>query len=206
MRERLLREEGFTLPEMMVTIVVMLIAFFALYSIFDMSIRVFSFGNDKVEATENARLGLEKMEREIRAAYPYNKPAGTSGDYRFWNPSIPSTPVVPAPNSQEITFGNDLNGDRIIEPATEQITYRLSTTGPPYTLQRINNGTTGPLVENVGTFGDGTPGLKFTPLTSSDGTPASNSQIAKLRIELLVNENGRTQTLTTEVALRNPGG
>ena len=52
-RERLVREEGgFTLTEMMVTIVIMIVVLFALYSIFDMSIRVFSFGNDKIEAME----------------------------------------------------------------------------------------------------------------------------------------------------------
>lgn len=207
-------ERGFTLVEMLVTIMIMLVVMFALYNIFDMSVRVFSFGNDKVEATENARIGMEKMERELRAAYPYNKPAGTSSDYRFWDPTIPSNPVVPPANSQQITFGNDLNGDRVIEPATEQITYRLSATGPPYTLQRINNGTTSPLIENVGKFDNGTPGdpsddipgLRFTPLTSSGGTPTTNSQIARVKIELLTNKNGRTQTLTTEVALRNPGG
>jgi prepilin-type N-terminal cleavage/methylation domain-containing protein len=46
---RLLREEGgFTLSEMMVVTMMLTIVLFALYGIFDMSIRVFSFGNDKV--------------------------------------------------------------------------------------------------------------------------------------------------------------
>jgi len=52
---------------------IMIVVLFALYSIFDMGIRVFSFGNDKIEATEQARLGMEKMTREIRAAYPVDK-------------------------------------------------------------------------------------------------------------------------------------
>ena len=56
--------------------VMMLTVLFALYSIFDMSLRVFGFGSDKVEAVENARLGLEKMERELRGAYPYDKAGG----------------------------------------------------------------------------------------------------------------------------------
>ena len=51
---------------MMVTVLVMIVVMFALYSIFDMGLRVFSFGNNNVEATESARLGLEKMEREIK--------------------------------------------------------------------------------------------------------------------------------------------
>ena len=51
---------------------IMIIVFFALFSIFDMSLRVFSFGNNKVEAVESARVGMEKMEREIRQAYKFN--------------------------------------------------------------------------------------------------------------------------------------
>ena len=46
-RKRVVGEEaGFTLTEVLVTMMIMLIVLFALYSIFDMSIRVFSFGND----------------------------------------------------------------------------------------------------------------------------------------------------------------
>jgi type II secretory pathway component PulJ len=70
-------EDEFTLSEVLVAMTMMIImVLFALYSILDMSVRVFSFGNDKVEATANARLGLEKMAREIRSAYPYDKLSG----------------------------------------------------------------------------------------------------------------------------------
>ena len=86
-KERFLKEErGFTLTEMMVTIMIMIVVFFALYSIFDMSLRVFSFGNNKVEAVENARLGLEKMEREIRAAIQ------STADASILRPTVRSTP------------------------------------------------------------------------------------------------------------------
>ena len=73
-RKRVVCEEaGFTLTEVLVTTMIMLIVLFALYSMFDMGLRVYTFGNDKVEATEQARLGMEKMEREIRAAYPVDR-------------------------------------------------------------------------------------------------------------------------------------
>jgi type II secretory pathway pseudopilin PulG len=215
--ERLVRkEDGFTLPEVLVTMTMMIVVLFALYSIFDMSIKVFSFGNDKVEAVENARLGMQKMERELRAAYPYNKPAGVSGNYRFWDPSNPTTSISPAKCGQQITFGNDLNGNNVIDPATEQITYQLSSTGPPYRLQRIvGTGAPQALVELVGEFPtvpsgcSNTRGLRFTPLTSSGGDPTTPADIARIRIELLINKKSgnddRIQTLTTDVALRNPG-
>jgi hypothetical protein len=170
---------------------------FALYSIFDMSIRVFSFGNDKAEAAENARLGLEKMEREIRAAYPYDKAAATPDEHLFDS----RTPTV-------ITFGNDLDGNRKIEcPTTtgacEKITYQLNGS----TLQRVKSltGIPQPVVEFVRS-----DGLKFTYLQSDGVTPAtSERQIAIVRVELTVEvdrgiqADAVTQTLATDVALRN---
>src|SRR3712207_3600019 len=124
---------------MMVTMVIMIAVLFALYSIFDMSIRVFSFGNDKVEAIENARLGLQKMEREIRAAYPVNGPTSTGTNrYRFFNANGTNPPSGAAwPTATQITFGNELGspGDRLIRcpsaTSCEYITYKLTSTADP---------------------------------------------------------------------------
>ncbi len=186
--KRLLREEsGFTLPEMLVTMVIMLTVLFALYNIFDMGIRVFRSGSDKVEAVENARLGLEKMEREIRAAYPYNKAGG-------------NTTLLPGFSSSSITFGNDLNGNRIIDTTNEQITYSLSGGSPPALLR--NGQSTSEFVK--------ANGLTFQYLDKNNNTTNTESNITRVRISLDVEvDRGsfgkRTQTLTTDVALRNRG-
>lgn len=186
-------ESGFTLPEMLVAIMIMIVVLFALYNIFDMSIRVFGFGNDKVEAVENARLGLERMERELRAAYPYDKRNGNNA-------------LLTTRTSNSVAFGNDLNGDRKID-ASEQIAYSLSS-GSPATLQR--NGQ--PVVEFVQDVdGDG-KALAFEYMTAN-GTPATNeADISMVRIKLEVavdrgmHERPVTQILQTDVALRNRGG
>jgi prepilin-type N-terminal cleavage/methylation domain-containing protein len=191
---RFLKEEkGFTLPEMMVTVMIMIVVFLALYSIFDTSVRIFSFSNDKVEAVENARLGLEKMEREIRQAYPYDP----STDYLF--PAGGFT-------SNSITFGNDLNGDNTVDSATEEITYSLSA-GSPATLLR--NGE--PMVEYVQDVDDPPDGqaLTFEYLDGAGDPTADEAQIQMVRIRLEVavdrgiQEAPATQILTTNVALRN---
>jgi prepilin-type N-terminal cleavage/methylation domain-containing protein len=216
---RLAREEsGFTLPEMMVTMVIMIVVLFALYSIFDMSIRVFSFGNDKVDAVENARLGLEKMEREIRAAFPRDKANGQNHLFWVYNNSSTSQlpqnpPTAPGTSPGPITFGNDLNGnDKIAgDEATESISYYLENG----VLKRSINGGVGQAVaESVEA-----EGFKLHRYNSIMGTGcpkrnASGELVAEATVEadirvvcvsLTVNVNGRSQTLVTDVALRNRG-
>lgn len=200
---RFLREDGgFTLAELMVTMMLMLTVMFALYSIFDMSLRVFSFGNDKTEAVENARLGLEKMERELRAAYPYNKlDSDTANDNVIYG-YTPSSAITPNP-SGSVTFFNDLDAD-YMEDASERITYSLSGGSPPALLR---NGQ--PVAEFVETGG-----LSFTycetPSSCDPASPPSitEGQVRLVRIELRVMvdrgiADAATQTLTTDVALRN---
>ena len=92
-------QDGFALPEMMVTILVMVVVLFALYSIFDASIKVFSFGNDKVESVESVRVAMERMEREIRSAYPQNGAAGERTVIYGFASGLQGS----------ITFGNDSN-------------------------------------------------------------------------------------------------
>jgi prepilin-type N-terminal cleavage/methylation domain-containing protein len=217
LKARLLREEsGFTLVEMMVTMMIMIIVLFALYGIFDMSLRVFSFSNNKVEAVEQARVGLERMEREIRAAYPYNKPADTR--------------VLTTMARNEIAFGNDLDGDYAVETG-EVIRYRLLKESFPVDpcdpgdsdckVYRSKGSSFSRLVEFVRaptTSPAYEGGLRFTylkadgPDAGTDLDPTTNTAdepyIKAVRIELdvSVDEGSRdeaTQTLVTEVSLRN---
>jgi prepilin-type N-terminal cleavage/methylation domain-containing protein len=209
---RVLREEvGFTLPEVLVATTLMVVVLFALYSIFDMSMRVFSFGNDKVEAVENARLGLERMGREIRAAYPYNKPAGQ--DHLLWSPGYPATGEIPP--SGRISFGNDLNGNRKIEcppppapsSACETITYDVYRPSGSATdalgRAKSSGGVRQPVagyIEDVD--GDG-KALTFGYLDRFGDPATSEAEVALVRIKLETRVNGRAQTLATLVALRN---
>jgi hypothetical protein len=192
-RTRFFKEEGgFTLSEMMITITIMMIVFFALYSVFDASVRIFRYGSNKVEAVESARLGLERMEREIRAAYP----VGTDGHLFFSTNSIlpTSNPPKAMPTVDRITFGNELgaegDGDGIIDCPPppdplppdyncEYITYKLTDDAngssaqcleSPCDLRRVNTANPAapgaPVVDNAVFPG----GLEFAYL-KSNGTP-----------------------------------
>jgi type II secretory pathway component PulJ len=185
-RGRFLREvRGFTLTEMMVTIVIWIVVLFALYSIFDMSIKVFMVGNNKAEAMENARLGIEKMEREIRQAALY-----------------PDGHLFDTMDEDQISFANDLDGDEDIECPNENdcelITYSL--VGD--TLMRTSGGAPQPAVEYVDY-------LEFAYL-EADGVTETTSEpdVALVRIKVGIavdpgTDNEGTQKLATEVDLRN---
>jgi len=213
-RKRIVREEaGFTLTEMLVTTLIMIVVLMALYSIFDMSVGVFSFGNAQVEADANARLGMEKMEREIRAAYPVDKMNGQAHVFFPSGSPDPANSVPTLPGGQSITFGNDLPSsagappNRMIEPE-EAITYELrNDCGDPgewaVCRREGSGGTFEPLVESVVPNGLTFEYLRsnLAPTTLGDGT-----DIGVVRITLEVNVDGVEQTLTTDVDLRNRGG
>jgi len=223
-RERFLKDErGFSLTEMLVTIIIMTVVLMALSSIFDMSIKVFSFGNNKVEATESARVGMEKMEREIRAAYPVDVKNGKA--YLFFNAAGSTVnPPQAMPTANQITFGNERgaegagNGkiDCLSVANCEYITYKLSapsnaapcTLSPCSTLLRVkaadSTGAGDPVVENV------VPGgLTFTYLKSDGATLAtSESDVGVVLVSLDIavhpgTNNEGTQELTTAIGLRN---
>lgn len=211
-------QSGFTLPEMMVTIMIMLTVFFALHSIFDMSIRVFGFGNDKVEAVENARIGMERMEREVRTAYPVDRIGGYN--HVFFDPGFPLTPVFPA--ERRITFGNELAAggppNRMVD-SSEVVTYELrssanlsntcpnSGTAGICTLVRIQNGTVQPVVEYI--VPNGLTFQYFRGNLSAADPSGDGTDIGVVRVTLEVNVNqggeNREQKLTTDVDLRNRG-
>jgi prepilin-type N-terminal cleavage/methylation domain-containing protein len=210
-------ERGFTLSEILVTMMVMLVVLFALYGIFDMSLRVFAFGNDKVEATENARLGLERMEREIRAAYPVDRI--TDKKHVFFAAGASGTPARPGSNS--ITFGNDLPSgatppNRMVD-AGEEITYELRSTSnldaacPTSGTQGVcslarRQGSTGafePVVQNV--MPNGVTFEYFTGSMGPTNTVGNGTDIGVIRITIRIDVNGRGQALTTDVDLRNRG-
>ncbi len=196
MRRRLAGEDGFTLPEALVALVITAAVLFALYAVFDAGVRVFGAGRDRAEAVQAARLGLARMEREIRAAYPR---ARADGD----------TTLLADFGEDRLAFGNDLNGNRrTVDPATglaeagEGISYTLDPSGAPLRNGRL-------LVESAGDVdGDGRA-LTFEYLDANGDQVGDEESVSLVRVVLEVsvdNESGREpveRVLRTVVALRN---
>lgn len=192
---KVFREEGgFTLVEALVAMLVMVSVMFALYAIFDAGVRVFRFGNDKTEAVESARVGMERMEREIRAAYPFSR-TGDGGEVLF--PDFGPNP------SESISFGNDENGSGVIAGSSETVRYRLDydDDGTLSVFRATGIGRGVSLARPAAS-----DGLSFMYL-DENGNPANEeAKVKTVRVELTTAVDGRTQTLSTDVALRNRGG
>jgi type II secretory pathway component PulJ len=196
-------EKGFTLVEVLVASTMMFAVLFALYAVFDVSVRAFGYGGDRLEAVENARLAMGGMEREIRAAHPYDLTSNPPKRYLFLNPNDTTQPAVPT--ATRIVFGNETGGDRRIV-ASEVIGYYLS----GHELKRSKGGGVQTLVDSVPT-----DGLRFTYCRSADECPPTlaitdEAEIRIVRIALAVEverrgEDPTRQTLTTDVYLRNRG-
>jgi type II secretory pathway component PulJ len=197
-------EAGFTLVEVLVAATMMFAVLFALYAVFDVSVRAFGYGGDKMDAVGNARLALDRMEREIRAAYPYDPTTDPPRRYLFLDPLDPTMPAVPT--ATRIAFGNETGGDRKIS-ASEVVGYYLS----GHDLRRSKGGSVQTLVDSVAT-----DGLRFTPCRSAADCPPAvavtdEAEVRLVRIELAVEverrgEGPARQRLATDVYLRNRGG
>ena len=191
-------EAGYTLPEALVAMVLTAAVLLALYAIFDAGVRVFGAGRDRTEAVQAARLGLTRIEREIRAAYPRDKAAGDET-------------LLAGYGEERLLFYNDLNGHRrtvdratgLAEPG-EGISYTLGAAGAPLRNGRL-------LIDTAADVdGDGRA-LTFAYL-DANGNPVvtgDESDVALVRVELEVSagagaaEEPVQHVLRTTVALRN---
>ncbi len=184
----------------------MLVVFFALHTVFEAGVRAVAVGEEEVRATEQARLGLERMEREIRAAAPYFPP-DKDKRHLFFRYEDPGTPTAPR-GAGPLAFGNDLDGRCGLRKtlsggrcgsgveSRELVSYYVN--GGGVLIRRSNNLRT-PLAGEV-------EGLDLRYL-DPQGNPASlEGEIGLVEITLTVKTGRAEQRLRSNVALRSRAG
>lgn len=193
-------EDGFTLIEALISMLLLVGVMFALYAVFDAGVRVMSAGTDETEAAERARLGLERMEREIRAAHPLDPASGKS---QLFFDRTDLSPTVPP--SSAVTFGNDLNGDGKVEcpppPAPAGLCEYIT-----YDLYRPGGDDSDALGKSRRSYRQAVVGdvraLDFEYLQDDLAPATDEAEISVVRISLEVSVEDKTRRLTTSVALR----
>ncbi|AHY47279.1 Hypothetical Protein RradSPS_1996 [Rubrobacter radiotolerans] len=197
-------EAGFTLIEALVSTVVMLAVLFALYAFFDAGVRLVGTGEDRTEASAASRLALQRIERELKAASPYD-PSDAGRDHLFFRYESPETPTLPGERS--IAFGNDLDGrcglrevsgGGCSEKANAKELVAFYVNGSGTLVRRANNGRV-PLA-------DGVKSLRFVPL-DREGNPATEeAEVRRVEVAVTVGAGEAERTLTTSVAPRSRAG
>ncbi|OPY11069.1 MAG: hypothetical protein A4E66_01437 [Syntrophus sp. PtaB.Bin001] len=194
---------GFTLVELMISMLVGLIVLYASYDLFIMQNRTLSNQDQIVEMQQNARAAIDMLTREIRMA-GYNPAAMTD---------TATKPQIKTATANSISFIADLNGDGTTTagPANpnENIGYDVYNSSGISCLGRTSNNVKQPTVDHITSLNftyvldDGT--ITATP------TAAQRATIAKINVSVTAQSAGVnpatgtnwTYTLTSEIVPRN---
>lgn len=130
------KETGFTLIELMISLVIFSIVMAAAYGVYISSTRTANIQNASAGAQQNVRVGIELMTQDIRMAG--FDPLGTAG----------SSIEMATPTKIRITSDRNQNG-AINESDFERVSYELSGTNLRRILYEGANQNVQPLLENV---------------------------------------------------------
>ncbi len=188
---------GFTLVELMLTVIISTFIIAAIYSAYVLQSRVANNQVTVVELQQNIRAATEILTRDIRMAGYTLSSTGNPGfvdAVTFSNGGSLTEHVFT--NASQISFTTDLNGDGIIEQATtdtngdgrvdmsdmEQISYRMNGT----TLERYS--TTSGFIEWQD-VAENIEKVEFHYLDSKGNATAELDEIESVQISILATAN-----------------
>jgi len=204
--DKFCNSKGFTIAELLVSMMIGLLILFSVYNIFTNQIRQFKTQSVGLEMLQNARVGLDFIVRELRIA-GYS-PTGALPACQGTNTAT-NTPCVglTAIAGGSISFTADLDGDGSLTPddtnPDENITYAVYADGGVLCLGRTANGSRQPAVENISA-------LSFNYYDGSNQTTTNLARIRKISVSLTarasipdVNKVYKTITFSSDVVPRN---
>ena len=173
-------QAGYSLADLLVATAVMGVLMSATLSLLQSGFAAWGWGAGRVEAQQATRVALERMARELREA--------------GYDPTGAGIEAVLVAEPARIVFQRDLNGNGVIDPTRERVTYLLRP--GETTLRRDAGGGAQPLAESVRRFA-------LSYLDGSGAPTADPLQVASVRIEIEAGRVGAEATMSTMVTLRN---
>ena len=171
---------GFSLADLLVSLAVMGCVLAGAYTVLASGLGAYRFGVARVEAQQSARVALERMVKELREA--------------GYDPTGADIAAVTAAESQLVTFQRDLNGNGVIDPTRERVTFLLR--AGESVLRRDAGGGAQPLAEGVRR-------LALTYYDRAGAETADPARVVSIRIELEVGFTGPSVVVESHVTLRN---
>lgn len=179
-------ERGFTLVEMIVAMAVLGLMGFATVNLFKAQHQATQRQNAGVEATQNARAGLDMLVRELRNA--------------GYDPRETSGATITTLKAEDIAWTADLNEDGDVDDfgATGDESVRYYFDSAAGTLVREADGVATPVVDGVNDFS-----LRYLDYQGNDTTDPTQVQQVDVSLEYDTPSGVMTGVLQTRVALRN---
>jgi prepilin-type N-terminal cleavage/methylation domain-containing protein len=174
------RTAGYSLTELLVALGLLGLVMAATALLLQSGLAAWGWGASRVEAQQSARAALERMARELKEA--------------GFDPTGAGFEILLVAEPARIVFQRDLNGNGVIDPTRERVSYLLRS--GETTLRRDAGGGAQPLAEGVRRFA-----LSYL---DREGLPTTDrGQIVSVRMELEVGRAGPEATVATVVTLRN---
>ena len=192
------RQEGFTALEALLAAAVMSVVVVAALLFFSTNTGAYRVGQVRAEGHQNARIGLDEMEREIRVA-------GYDLSGRM---ELLATPTaVQTAQAGQVAFVAELNGNA----ALDQVTYRLAGDQIVRDFASWNGASFG--AATTGVVADGVSSLAFQYFTAADAAlvpplnAAELATVARITVSVTTTDTAAQATatfpLTVDIRLRN---
>ncbi len=171
---------GFSLPDLLVSMAVLGLIMAGVFTLLQAGFGAYTFGTARIEAQQSARIALERMVKELREA--------------GYDPTGVGIAAVLTSEPERVVFQRDLNGNGLIDPTHERVTFLLR---PGETvLRRDAGGGAQPIIEGVRRFA-------LTYYDRTGAVTADPARVAAIRIELGVGFAGPAVVVESHVTLRN---
>jgi type IV pilus assembly protein PilW len=170
---------GFSLPELLVSLAVIGLVMAGVFTLLQAGLGAYALGTARVEAQQSARIALERMVKELREAGYDPTRAGIA-------------PVLTA-EPQRVVFQRDLNGNGVIDPTHERVSYLLRP--GESVLRRDAGGGAQPIIEGVRR-------LELAYYDRAGVGTTDPARVAAIGIELEVGFSGPAVIVQSRVTLR----
>jgi len=171
---------GFALPELLVALAILGFVLAGVFGFVKLGVTTYVSGAARVEAQQAARVGLDRMMRELREAGYDPTGAGIA-------------PIVTAA-ADRVTFQRDLNKNGVVDATSERVTFLLR---PGESILRRDAGAGAqPIIQGVRR-------LRLIYFDRAGAPTTDPALVASIHISLAVGLAGPESIVESQVTLRN---